>query len=251
MEIAITLCDEGYFDMKNWIGRFPVFEYAEDGSISEDFMSPSTTERNLWNIPKNLWSNPITTIQGKIAEFYVRKQKSQDYNHSLFTFRSYLSDFENAIENENIYDLLSIDVKDYTEQFEDISKSFCFNKTEWAKIFSVSRVTVYDWLNGKTTPTGDNANKINNIYKFLRTIPDIENPISQMYLYQKINKYNKSLKEIFLTSQNIVEEYPGLNETVSAMVRQTLKNKERLVKLAKTKRPKDEILDYNLENLNY
>ncbi|MBI9095499.1 MAG: helix-turn-helix transcriptional regulator [Sphaerochaeta sp.] len=251
MEIAITSCDEGYFNMHNGIGRIPVFEYTEDGSISEGFMSPSTTEGNLWNIPKNLWSNPITTIQSKIAEFYVRKQNNQDFNPSLFALRSYLSDFENAIENENVYDLLSIDIKDYTEQFEEISNFFCFNKTEWAKIFSVSRVTVYDWLNGKTTPTGDNAKKISSIYNFLRTIPDIESPISQMYLYQKINKYNKSLKEIFLTNQDIVEEYPSLNEMVTAMVRQTLKNKERLVKLAKTKHPKDEILEYNLKSLKY
>ncbi|MBL7007284.1 MAG: helix-turn-helix transcriptional regulator [Spirochaetia bacterium] len=251
MEVAITSCDEGYFNMQNWIGRFPVFEYTEDGSISEDFMSPSTTERNLWNTPINLWSNPITTIQSKIAKFYVKKLTGKEFNPSQFTVRSYLFDFENDIKTDEAFDSLLINIKDYTEQFEKISNFFCFNKTEWAKIFSVSRVTVYDWLNGKTTPTGGNATKISSIYNFLRTIPDIESPISQMYLYQKINKYNKSLKEIFLTSQDIVEEYPGLNETVTAMVRQTLKNKERLVKLAKTKQPKDEILDYNLKSLKY
>lgn len=229
----------------NWLFDFPLVEYVEDGTVKVKLFSPPVFD-------KNRCFNPITTIVDIFSEIIVKKNQNKDVEFLQSLKQSYLSDdFENAIENDEAFDSLSINIKGYTEQLEKIINFFCFNKTEWAKIFSVSRVTVYDWLHGKTTPTGENAKKISSIYNFLSTIPDIESPISQMYLYQKINKYNKSLKEIFLTSQDIVEEYPGLNETVTAMARQTLKNKERLVKLAKTKQAKDEILDYNLKSLKY
>ncbi|MBK5201587.1 MAG: hypothetical protein JJE21_08670 [Spirochaetaceae bacterium] len=226
------------------IATIPIFEYTEDGSV----------RRNVFSFPsleKNLWRNSITTIQRIIDELYVRKNMDKDVPFLKIINRSDFSDFENAIENENVFDSLSLNIKDSIEQFKLINDFFSFNKTEWAKIFSVSRVTVYDWLNRKTIPNDENANKISNIYKLLGTIPGKDIPISRTYLHQNIEKYNMSLLEIFSSNQDIIREYQDLNKTLVAMSNQSRKNNDRLVKLSKAKLPKDEILDYNLKILNY
>ena len=244
MEIASTSPGNGLFDFPYRVEDFPVVEYIEDGTIKAKFFPQPVIDRNLY-------INPITTIQNIFNEIIVKKKQSKAVDFLQSLKRSYFSVFDNTVENDGIYEGLSVNIKDYSEQLEEINEFFCFNKTEWSKIFTVSRVTIYDWLNGKTTPTGDNASKISSIYKLLSTISGKGNTISRTYLHQNISKYNKSLMGIFLSSQDIVGEYQDLNETITAMMNHSGRNKERLVKLAKSKRPKDEILDYNLKNLNY
>lgn len=141
-------------------------------------------------------------------------------------------------------------LRNLNEQFEEIVRIFGFSKTDWAKIFSVSRMTVYDWLNKKTTPQGDNATKISNVFKLLETIPGSRERVSQTYLNQNIKKYNRSLKDIFSASQNIEEEYQGIGEIIAFMISQSIKRKERLIKLARTEEFRDDILDYNIRNLD-
>ena len=244
MEIASISRGNRFFDTPFGMEESPLVEYVEDGTVKAKFFSLPVLDRNLC-------INPITTIQDIYNKIILKRNQNMAFDVLQSLKQSYFSDFENAIVNDEAVASLSIDTAGYTEKFEKISNFFCFNKTEWAKIFSVSRVTVYDWLNGKTKPTGVNAKKINSIYNFLRTIPDNESPISQTYLYQNISKYNKSLKEIFLSSQDIVDEYQDLDKTVVAMIKHSGRNKERLVRLAKSKRSKEEILDYNLKNLSY
>lgn len=138
----------------------------------------------------------------------------------------------------------------HNEQFEELVKIFGFSKTDWAKIFNVSRVTIYDWLNKKTIPRGDNATKISSIFNLLGEVPSSNERISQTYLNQHIKKYTKSLKDIFSESKNIEEEYQGIGEVITFMIKQSKKRKDRLTKLARTEEFRDEILDYNIRNLD-
>ncbi|MDY0244485.1 MAG: hypothetical protein RBQ89_06685 [Sphaerochaeta sp.] len=159
--------------------------------------------------------------------------------------------FENTIENENCSGLESIETKDYQEQFAQISSFFSFNKSEWARIFSVSRVSIYDWLSGKTTPTGEKAYKISSIYKLIGTLPDTSIPISRTYLYQNIQKYNKSLLDIFLTSTDISKDYEDLSDILAILIRRSKNTHDRLARLAKDRKPNEATLDYNLSKLRF
>ena len=122
--------------------------------------------------------------------------------------------------------------------------------TNWAEIFGVSRVSIYDWLNEKSNPPGNIANKIRDIYKLVSTLPGKKNPILQTYLYQNINRYNKSLMDIFASSHDFEKEYQDLSKIVVVLINQSRKNRDRLIELAKNKKSKEEILNYNLKNLN-
>lgn len=226
------------------IATIPIFEYTQDGFIRRNIYPFSL-------IGKTLLSNPIIKINRMIDELYVRKNRDTDVSFLQIINSSDFSDFKNVLENEDVFDSLSLYIKDPIEQFKLINDFFSFNITEWAKIFSVSRVTIYDWLNRKTVPKDVNANKISNIYKLLDTIPKKDIPISRTYLHQNIAKYNMSLLEIFSSNQDIMRTYQDLNKTLVAMSKQSRNNNDRLVKLSKTKLPKDEILDYNLKILNY
>jgi hypothetical protein len=243
MEIAITSRVHGLFEFPSRAEAFPVVEYVEDGSVKATGKLQPVTDENPCAIP-------ITTIQNILHETVIKKLLSKDVDFLPSLKRSCSMSFDNTVENVTDYEALSSIIKDYSEQLEDINIFFSFNKTELSNIFGVSRVTIYDWLSGKTTPTGDNAKKISSIHKLLCTIPNKGKPISRTYLRQNISKYDRSLMEIFISSQNIVEEYQGLHETIAAMIHHSEKTQERLIKLAKSKRPRDEVLDYNLKNIH-
>ncbi len=243
MEIAINSPQlSGRSTFLNNEREFEVLEYAEDGTMKKTKIAYSTADENNC-------INPVTAIRKRIS---LKNFKKVGYRGKLSQLLiDELFDFANTIEAEDNLDAVPLTMKDYNSQFREINNFFCFNKTEWAKIFSVSRVTIYDWIKGETRPSGGNAKKINSIFKLLSTISAKETPISRTYLYLSISKYDKSLLEIFLSSQDIMMDYKDLATTIEAMINQSEKNKFRLIKLSKIRQPKDETLDYNLENLNF
>lgn len=186
----------------------------------------------------------------KVAPIQYKQEQSNDFITTIIKGVVSLSKavlFEEII-NDDIEPLLTT-FKNDNEQFKEVSEIFAFNKSEWAKIFNVSRVTIYDWLNGKTKPAGDNADKIRNIYKILNSLGDNRNSIYQTYLYQNISKYNKSLMEIFSSSQNIEKDYENLDKVIMKMIKLSQQRRERISKLTKTKLPKEDVLKHNLEDL--
>lgn len=219
--------------------RLPTVEYTEDGSVK---INSFPSHRSL----KNHQNDFVTTTKGGVDNSWICKGMIviEDVNRLVF------HRFENTIENELDSGISEPLLKSDNDQFEEISELLSFSKTDWAKIFGVSRVTIYDWLNRKTSPTGHNAEKIRSLFKILNSIPGEKAPISQPYLYQNITKYNKSLIEIFLASQDIEREYHDIGITIAALINQSRKNMDRLIRLAKTKQSKDEILNHNLKNLS-
>ncbi|MCK9349328.1 MAG: hypothetical protein M0P41_10345, partial [Sphaerochaeta sp.] len=69
--------------------------------------------------------------------------------------------------------------------------------------------------------------------------------------YQNIQKYNKSLLDIFLTSTDISKDYEDLSDILAILIRRSKNTHDRLARLAKDRKPNEATLDYNLSKLRF
>lgn len=136
--------------------------------------------------------------------------------------------------------------------FSTIGEFFHFNKTEWADVFAVSRLTIYSWLKNEIEPQNDNSRKIITIFNIMSSVADRKGNdfISRNYLIHKINKYDKSLLEIFTEPIDNIKKLSDLPNILNILMHKTRINYERMDKLPKDDKGKDQNLSYNLKILS-
>jgi len=163
--------------------------------------------------------------------------------------------FDNELDNsfEEEITLNGAIIQGINEQFKIVSEFFRFNKTEWADIFGVSRVTIYSWLKNETEPQYDNSRKISTIFTILNSVSDHkeDGSISRNYLIYKINKYYKSLLEIFREPTDSIQKYPDLPNVLNTLMNKTKSNNARINRLADDDKERERNLSYNLRKLSH
>lgn len=205
------------------------YAYREDGSISVE------------------QGTKVFFIRSKLDTILMNRESAYS-----FTDKNTLL-FDNLIVNSQNLGVFIGDfsLKNPNEQFVIINKFFGFKKTEWADIFSVSRVTIYGWLKDGLKPSGENARKISVLYNLLNTLPNRQegDRLFVGYLNHHINTCNCSLLELFTTGIFFKREIPQLSEILSSLLKKSRQKFKEFEYMEKTSQATEATLDYNLKNL--
>jgi len=137
------------------------------------------------------------------------------------------------------------------EKFDIIREHLAFNKTEWAEIFGVSRVTIYSWIKHSMEPLKENAERINALFHLATCLAALVPGefIARNYLIQPFDLLGTSLLELFkgpIKQIQMEEKLPDLLRTLSEKSKQQA---NRLKKCTDESEYRDWNLDYNLRML--
>lgn len=139
----------------------------------------------------------------------------------------------------------------YNEQFSKLVEFLGFNKTEWADIFLVSRQAIYGWLRNETTPSGDNATKISQLYTLINAIPDKRegDKLFRGYIHHHINAYNCSLFEVIKSHSFDDGTISELIPILTSLLKKSRQKYSELVELEKSGLASKTTFDYNMRRL--
>lgn len=160
----------------------------------------------------------------------------------------WLDMLDNQIEN----DLLTTPNMDMAaglhERFTIIRQRLAFNKTEWAQIFGVSRVTIYSWIKGNREPLKENAERINALFHIVTESASLNHGdfISRNYLIQPFDLIETSLFELLKGPVKQLQTKDGVPELLRTLSKKSKKQADRIGQRTDSSEYRDWNLDYNL-----
>ena len=140
---------------------------------------------------------------------------------------------------------------DSIKQFASIQQFFCFDKTEWAAIFSVPRAVIVGWIVGECVPSVLNASKINHLYDLISAIPNRKegDRLFRGYIHHQISAYDCSLYEVLKSTIPGDDTALALIPVLSSLVEKSRKKAKELDDLKKSGDSSQTTFDYNLKRL--
>ena len=138
------------------------------------------------------------------------------------------------------------------ERFTIIRQRLAFNKTQWAEIFGVSRVTIYSWIKGNSEPLKENAERINALFLLVTESASLKEGefISRNFLIQPFDLMETSLFELFKGSVKQLQTKDGVPELLKILAEKSKKQANRIRQHTVESEYQDWNLDYNLRNLS-
>lgn len=218
-------------------GNFP-FEYNNDGTIRWE----QSAERVIHK------STPSITSAHNSSRVKLAWQKT-DYRS--FYYEDNIIDYSDQAVKTDDNITKALISKSLNDQFKFIHSFFGLTKTEWAEIFSVSRVAIYGWLKEETKPTGNNAKKIASLFTLINSLSDQQKSKRMLrgFVHENITEYNKSLFEILSSTNNFEKDYPDMQQILTYLLQKSSNRFADMEKYAKEKKGDDSTVHYNLKNL--